>query len=77
MKDYSFSRQKVLKLIFAKMPHTSFPLFAHSVSLSILFSLVKKLPIIEPEVIEFIVDKISAFDAEVHLPKFNFNLKMK
>jgi len=77
LKKYPFSRPKILKLILQKMPHTSFPLFAHSVSISILFSLVQKLPLLETEILEFIIGKIIAFDAEIHIPKFNFNLKMK
>jgi hypothetical protein len=58
------------------MPHTTFPLMSHSVSLAILFSLVQQLPIAETDIIEFVLEKISSFDAEVHVPKFNLNLTM-
>lgn len=58
------------------MPHSSFPLIAHSVSLAILLSLVHQLPVSENDIIEFILEKIANFDAEVHIPKFNLEISM-
>lgn len=77
LKKYPFAREKIVKHILQKMPHSSFPLIAHSVSLAILLSLVYQLPVTESDIIEFIVEKITNFDAEVHLSKFNFNLTMR